>query len=164
MMYTLARIGRGRLLGVSHRAVNVTGMTDDYVEFGAVPAKSFYACENISATHLIRRGRVGIADLYALAPGWAGVLGTWLRHGRTGTVAKHRDPLDLRLINYTETDPESGKPWSSKKLWGPTTKVRNASGVRENVRKVERSTVTGGLDAGWRIAVRGRHGFTQPQK
>jgi xanthine dehydrogenase YagR molybdenum-binding subunit len=26
------------------------------------------------------------------------------------------DPLDLRLANYAETDPESGKPWSSKKL------------------------------------------------
>jgi xanthine dehydrogenase YagR molybdenum-binding subunit len=24
--------------------------------------------------------------------------------------------FDLRLINYAETDPESGKPWSSKKL------------------------------------------------
>jgi xanthine dehydrogenase YagR molybdenum-binding subunit len=26
------------------------------------------------------------------------------------------DPLELRLINYAETDPESGKPWSSKRL------------------------------------------------
>jgi xanthine dehydrogenase YagR molybdenum-binding subunit len=30
--------------------------------------------------------------------------------------ALNMDPLDLRLINYAETDPESGKPWSSKKL------------------------------------------------
>ena len=26
------------------------------------------------------------------------------------------DPLELRLINYAEVDPESGKPWSSKAL------------------------------------------------
>jgi xanthine dehydrogenase YagR molybdenum-binding subunit len=26
------------------------------------------------------------------------------------------DPLELRLINYAETDPDSGKPWSSKAL------------------------------------------------
>ena len=26
------------------------------------------------------------------------------------------DPLELRLINYAETDPESGKPFSSKAL------------------------------------------------
>jgi xanthine dehydrogenase YagR molybdenum-binding subunit len=26
------------------------------------------------------------------------------------------DPLELRLINYAETDPESGRPWSSKAL------------------------------------------------
>jgi xanthine dehydrogenase YagR molybdenum-binding subunit len=31
-------------------------------------------------------------------------------------VALKMDPLDLRLQNYAETDPHTGKPWSSKKL------------------------------------------------
>jgi xanthine dehydrogenase YagR molybdenum-binding subunit len=26
------------------------------------------------------------------------------------------DPLDLRLLNHAERDPESGKPWTSKRL------------------------------------------------
>jgi xanthine dehydrogenase YagR molybdenum-binding subunit len=54
------------------------------------------------------------------------------------------DPLDLRLINYAETDPESGKPWSSKKL-------REA--YEEGARRFGwRTRVKGGTrDGHWRI-------------
>jgi xanthine dehydrogenase YagR molybdenum-binding subunit len=41
----------GKLLGISHVATNITGVTEDYVEFGAVPGRSFYACDNITTSH-----------------------------------------------------------------------------------------------------------------
>jgi xanthine dehydrogenase YagR molybdenum-binding subunit len=48
----------GKLLGISHVVTNITGVTDDYVEFGAIPGRSFYACDNITTSHRVRRGNV----------------------------------------------------------------------------------------------------------
>ena len=134
---------QGRLLGVSHRAVNVTGMTDDYVEFGAVPAKTFYACENISATHRIRRGHV-VLPTFMRSP-WDGP-GSWALGSAMDELARslNVDPLDLRLTNYTETDPESGKPWSSKKLREAYDEGAERFGWRERPKG-------GTLDGHWRI-------------
>jgi xanthine dehydrogenase YagR molybdenum-binding subunit len=44
--------------------------------------------------------------------------GSWALGSAMDELARalNIDPFDLRLINYAETDPESGKPWSSKKL------------------------------------------------
>jgi xanthine dehydrogenase YagR molybdenum-binding subunit len=134
---------QGRLLGVSHQAVNVTGTTDDYVEFGAVPAKSFYACANISATHRIRRGHV-VLPTFMRSP-WDGP-GSWALGSAMDELSRslNVDPLDLRLANYTELDPESGKPWSSKKLREAYDEGARRFGWRERP--------TGGtLDGHWRI-------------
>jgi len=105
----------GKLLGISHFAANITGVTDDYVEFGAVPGRSFYACDNIITGHSVRRGNVTLPT-FMRSP-WDGP-GSWALGSAMDELARalNMDPLDLRLINYAETDPESGKPWSSKKL------------------------------------------------
>ena len=44
--------------------------------------------------------------------------GTWALESAMDelAVALKMDPLDLRLRNYAEIDPHTGKPWSSKKL------------------------------------------------
>jgi xanthine dehydrogenase YagR molybdenum-binding subunit len=105
----------GKLLGVSHFAAKITGVTDDYVEFGAVPGRSFYACDNIITGQRVRRGNVTLPT-FMRSP-WDGP-GSWALGSAMDELARalNMDPLDLRLINYAETDPESGKPWSSKKL------------------------------------------------
>jgi xanthine dehydrogenase YagR molybdenum-binding subunit len=105
----------GKLLGVSHATTNITGVTEDYVEFGAVPGRSFYACDSITTSHRIRRGNVTLPT-FMRSP-WDGP-GSWALGSAMDELARalNMDPLDLRLINYAETDPESGKPWSSKKL------------------------------------------------
>jgi xanthine dehydrogenase YagR molybdenum-binding subunit len=105
----------GKLLGMSHISTNITSVTDDYVEFGAVPTRSFYACDNISSTHLVRRGNVTLPT-FMRSP-WDGP-GSWALGSAMDELAHElrMDPLDLRLKNYAETDPESGKSWSSKKL------------------------------------------------
>ena len=105
----------GKLIGISHIATNVTGVTDDYVEFGAVPSRSFYACDNITTSQRVRRGNMTLPT-FMRSP-WDGP-GSWALGSAMDELARslNIDPLDLRLINYAETDPESGKPWSSKKL------------------------------------------------
>lgn len=105
----------GKLLGIAHVTTNVTGVNDDYVEFGAVPGRSFYACDNISTSQKVRRGHMTLPT-FMRSP-WDGP-GSWALGSAMDELAQELDvdPLDLRLINYAETDPESGKPWSSKKL------------------------------------------------
>lgn len=105
----------GKLQGVSHDVVNITSTTDDYVEFASVPAKSFYACENISITHQIRRGNV-VLPTFMRSP-WDGP-GSWALGSAMDELARSLDvdPIALRVRNHADTDPESGKPWSSKKL------------------------------------------------
>jgi xanthine dehydrogenase YagR molybdenum-binding subunit len=105
----------GKLMGITHLAANVTGVTDDYVEFGAVPGRSFYACDNITTSQRVQRGNMTLPT-FMRSP-WDGP-GSWALGSAMDELARQLniDPLDLRLINYAETDPESGKPWSSKKL------------------------------------------------
>jgi xanthine dehydrogenase YagR molybdenum-binding subunit len=105
----------GKLLGISHIVSNVTGLTDDYVEFAAVPGRTFYACDNITTGQKVRRGHMTLPT-FMRSP-WDGP-GSWALGSAMDELARALkiDPLDLRLINYAETDPESGKPWSSKKL------------------------------------------------
>jgi xanthine dehydrogenase YagR molybdenum-binding subunit len=52
----------GKLLGISHATTNITGVTEDYVEFGAVPGRSFYACDNIATSQRVRRGNGACAE------------------------------------------------------------------------------------------------------
>jgi xanthine dehydrogenase YagR molybdenum-binding subunit len=105
----------GKLLGISHATANVTGLTDDYVEFGSIPGRSFYACDNISTSQRVQRGNMTLPT-FMRSP-WDGP-GSWALGSAMDELARlvKTDPLDLRLANYAETDPESGKPWSSKKL------------------------------------------------
>ncbi|WP_186019144.1 xanthine dehydrogenase family protein molybdopterin-binding subunit [Burkholderia gladioli] len=105
----------GRLNGVAQDVVNITGVTDDYVEFASVPAKSFYACDHILATQRLQRGHV-VLPTFMRSP-WDGP-GSWALGSAMDELAQalDMDPIELRLANYAEIDPESGKPWSSKKL------------------------------------------------
>jgi hypothetical protein len=48
----------GKLLGISHLAINVTGVADDYVEFATAASRSFYASENITTSNRVRRGNM----------------------------------------------------------------------------------------------------------
>lgn len=133
----------GVLQGIGQHVVNITGMTDDYVEFGSAPAKSFYACENISATQRIQRGHV-VLPTFMRSP-WDGP-GSWALGSAMDELARSldMDPLALRLANYATTDPESGKPWSSKKLREAYEEGARRFGWRERPKG-------GTLDGHWRI-------------
>ena len=105
----------GKLLGISHFGVNVTGITEDYVEFGTAVSRAFYASENITTSNRVRRGNMTLPT-FMRSP-WDGP-GSWALGSAMDELARtlNIDPLDLRLMNYAETDPQSGKQWSSKKL------------------------------------------------
>ncbi|MDJ0390221.1 xanthine dehydrogenase family protein molybdopterin-binding subunit [Roseomonas sp. E05] len=133
----------GRLAGLTHATANITSVTDDYVEFGAIPSRAFYACDNITTDHRVRRGHVTLPT-FMRSP-WDGP-GSWALGSAMDELARRLgvDPLDLRLANHADTDPESGQPWSSKKLREAYEEGARRFGWRERPRG-------GTRDGHWRI-------------
>lgn len=105
----------GKLTAIIHESVNNTSTFEEYADNTTNFTKTIYACPNLYAP-----GKVVRTDLptpFAMrAPG--AVSGMFALESALDELAYKLkiDPLELRLINYAETDPESGKPWSSKAL------------------------------------------------
>ena len=105
----------GKLTAIIHESVNNTSTFEEYADNTTNFTKTIYACPNLYAP-----GKVVKTDLptpFAMrAPG--AVSGMFALESALDELAYKLkiDPLELRLINYSEKDPESGKPWSSKAL------------------------------------------------
>jgi xanthine dehydrogenase YagR molybdenum-binding subunit len=105
----------GRLTAVMHDVINVTAMTDDFVEFATEASKGLYATPAMRLRQRVERAHVSMpTPMRAPVEG----PGTWALESAMDELAHalHMDPLDLRLANYAEQDPATGEPWSSKKL------------------------------------------------
>ncbi len=107
--------GDGRLTALAHHAKIATSTFDDFYEAAADSSHTLYASPAIKTSHEAVRLDTG-TPLFMRAPGEA-----------TGSIAlesamdemaaaKGVDPLEFRLLNYAETEPISGKPFSSKAL------------------------------------------------
>lgn len=112
---TLGATADGRLTALRHTSVSPTSRYGEYVEMAATCSRTAYACPAITTTHRV-------------AP-VATILPTPMRapHEGPGMFALESamdelahelgiDPLELRLRNHADTDPTSGKPFSSKEL------------------------------------------------
>jgi len=112
------RIGaaaNGKLVGIRHDVVGNTSMMEDFTENSSGPSRMLYACDSIQASQKLVEMNWGMGT-WMRAPGEsAGTAVTELAMDELAHQLKI-DPLQLRLINYTETDPERHKPWSSKHL------------------------------------------------
>ena len=107
--------GRGRLVAMRHDVVAVTSRFDEFVEPSAAQTRMSYACPNIRTSHRLVRLDVS-TPTFTRAPGEAS--GSFALESAMDELsyALKLDPLELRLRNYAERDPESGKPFSSKSL------------------------------------------------
>ena len=105
----------GRLTAIEHRIVGNTSQDDDYADSFVKVARLLYQCPNVETSY-----RISKLDLPTPAPMRApgAVTNTFAFECAMDELAYalNIDPLRLRLINYAETDPESGKPYSSKAL------------------------------------------------
>jgi xanthine dehydrogenase YagR molybdenum-binding subunit len=95
--------------------VSHTSRFEDYTESCANVTRMLYASPNIETTHRVVKLDLG-APTFQRAPGEAP--GTFALESAMDelAVSLRMDPVELRLKNYAEKDPESGKPWSSKSL------------------------------------------------
>ncbi len=105
----------GKLLSIIHDSTNNTSTYEERFESTNRWTRRIYACENVDTP-----GKILKTDLptpaAVRAPG--AVSGMFALESALDELAFKLkiDPLELRLINYAEVDPEDGKPWSSKAL------------------------------------------------
>ncbi|WP_214370861.1 xanthine dehydrogenase family protein molybdopterin-binding subunit [Pseudonocardia sp. H11422] len=105
----------GRLQALIHAGVNETSFADEYVEGGGGTAKVMYAVPNLSTTQ-------GVVKVNSFTPSWkrapGEAIGAFALESAMDELAHElgMDPIELRLRNYAEQDPQTQKPWSTRRL------------------------------------------------
>lgn len=118
--YTIQKIslgasGEGRLAGIVHEGTGQTSMYEEHMERTVLASRALYACPHVAT-------RYRLLPLDVSTP-------TWMRGPGDATgmfalesamdelaFALKMDPLEFRLKNYAESDPERNLPWSAKSL------------------------------------------------
>ena len=105
----------GKLVGIHHQAIGQTSTYEDFAEGPADVSRQLYACPNAYTSNKILSLDVG-SPTWMRGPGPA--TGTFALESAMDELSYklNIDPIELRLRNYAETDPESGKPFSGKNL------------------------------------------------
>ena len=112
------RIGadaQGRLTAIHHRAVCATSSFDEFLEPAANASLPLYASPAILVEHQAVRLDTGTPGPMR-APGEASGSAALEAAIDEAAEACGMDPLEFRLVNYAETEPVTGKPFSSKSL------------------------------------------------
>jgi xanthine dehydrogenase YagR molybdenum-binding subunit len=112
---TLGATRDGTLTAVRHDSTSTTSTFEEWLEPAAMATRMLYDCPNVQTSHHLVRLNVG-TPTFMRAPGEA--TGTFAIESAMDELAYAlaMDPLVLRLKNYADADPETGKPWSSKSL------------------------------------------------
>ncbi|WP_394836303.1 xanthine dehydrogenase family protein molybdopterin-binding subunit [Pendulispora rubella] len=107
--------GTGQLTAISHDVLCSSSRTDEFVEPAARQTPLLYACPNMNATYRLARLDVP-APIFARSPGES--VGTFALESAMDELAYAlaMDPIELRLKNYAERNPQDNRPWSSKSL------------------------------------------------
>jgi xanthine dehydrogenase YagR molybdenum-binding subunit len=118
--YTVQRIGigadaNGKLIGLTHEADSITSMYEEFNEGSVNISRLLYACPNVTTRYKVFPVNLS-TPTWMRGPGEA--TGTFALESALDELsyALDMDPIELRLRNYAETDPESNKPYSSKFL------------------------------------------------
>jgi xanthine dehydrogenase YagR molybdenum-binding subunit len=112
---TLGARRNGTLTAVRHDSTSSTSTIEEWTEPAALATRMLYDCPNEETNHRLVRLNVG-TPTFMRAPGEAS--GTFALESGFDELAYalKMDPIVLRLKNYAEADPDTGKPWSSKSL------------------------------------------------
>jgi len=118
--YTWQKIGMsatadGKLTGITHEAMGQTSSYEEFTESTVQQSKMMYASPNVTTRYRILPLDVS-TPIWMRGPGEA--TGAFALESAMDEMAfaLNLDPLEFRLLNYTETDPEKNLPWSTKYL------------------------------------------------
>jgi xanthine dehydrogenase YagR molybdenum-binding subunit len=105
----------GKLTAIRHRKISVTSPFDDWAEPAFGVASQLYACPSFEGVHRLVRGNT-MTPTFTRGPGEA--LGVFTLECAMDELAAELgiDPIELRLRNITDVDPNTGNPWSSHGL------------------------------------------------
>jgi xanthine dehydrogenase YagR molybdenum-binding subunit len=114
-MVAIAAGKDGKLLAVTHDVENETSVADEFVEPSAVFSRDLYAVENYGMSQKLRRLNIS-KPTYQRGPGES--TGGFAMESAMDELAYQLqiDPVELRLRNYSEKQPNNGKTYSSKHL------------------------------------------------
>jgi xanthine dehydrogenase YagR molybdenum-binding subunit len=112
---TLAATRDGRLTAIAHEGLSHTSTFDEFTEPFTKPTQMMYASPNLRASQRLVRLNVG-TPTYMRAPGESSGMFA-LESGLDELAYKlNMDPIQLRIVNHADTDPDTGLPWSTKSL------------------------------------------------
>jgi xanthine dehydrogenase YagR molybdenum-binding subunit len=105
----------GKLTGTIHETVSQTSTFDEFTEPSTAITQMLYAVPNLRTTQRLVRLNAA-TPTFMRAPGES--TGSFALESAMDELAYalELDPIELRLRNYAETDPETGHPYSSKSL------------------------------------------------
>jgi len=110
---SLGATADGKLIGIKHDATAITSTYEDFTEGVVNMTKFMYACPNVATTYKLVPLDIGV-PIWMRGPGEA--TGAYALECAMDEMAFKLglDPIEFRLRNYAETDPERNKPYSSK--------------------------------------------------
>ncbi|MDQ3676274.1 MAG: xanthine dehydrogenase family protein molybdopterin-binding subunit [Actinomycetota bacterium] len=105
----------GRLVALSHDVWEHTSRIKEFAEQTATASRMMYATPNRTTTHRLAPLDIPVPS-WMRAPGETPGMYALECAMDELAVALDLDPIELRLRNEPERDPESGKPWSTRNL------------------------------------------------
>ncbi|MDB5030690.1 xanthine dehydrogenase family protein molybdopterin-binding subunit [Mucilaginibacter sp.] len=105
----------GKLNAIKHATTSETSFVDEFVEPAGIATAMLYSSPNADISHSLVRLNKG-TPCPTRAPGEAP--GTFAIEAAMDELAYKlkMDPVELRLLNYAETEEQKNKPFSSKNL------------------------------------------------
>jgi xanthine dehydrogenase YagR molybdenum-binding subunit len=140
----------GQFLSMRHDVFSHTSVMEDFTEPAALQTRILYTCPNLSTTHRLVPLNVG-TPTFQRAPGHA--TGTFALESAIDELAYalQMDPIQLRLHNEPDLDPEKKIPWSSRSLRQCYASGANAFGwARRSA--APKGMRRGNTDIGWGVA------------
>ena len=105
----------GAIASLRNETISHTSTFDEFTETASLPSRMLYAVPNNTTLQKLVRSDIGTPS-YTRAPGEAP--GTFALEVAMDELAYKvgMDPLELRLKNYANRDPDKNLPWSAKSL------------------------------------------------
>jgi len=105
----------GKLTGITHEAFAHTSSNEEFTEAIVNISRCLYACPNVNTRYKVVPLDV-CTPIWMRGPGEA--TGSYALESAMDELAHALsiDPIELRLLNHADVDPESNLPWSSKYL------------------------------------------------
>ncbi len=117
---TMQKIGLGatadgKLVGLTHEATGETSAYEEFTEATVNISRFMYSCPNVTTRYRIVPLNV-CTPIWMRGPGEA--TGSFALESAMDELAHalKLDPLEFRIRNHSDTDPERNLPWSSKYL------------------------------------------------